>query len=494
MLGRPSAATSAILIILALALAVLPFLPESINSPYAIKFLTRVTIIAIMVLSLDLLIGVTGLVSFGHAAFFGLGAYAAFLVTPKFAAGNLLLVLGAATLLSAVAAAIAGFFVVRTRGFYFIMVTMAIGEMLYALFHDTQIAGGSDGATLNFKPLLAVGSIKVIDFSNRYTLYFTALILLAATYLFALWLVRTRFGRVLQAIRWNETRAQALGFDTFRYKLAIYTIAGAIAGLAGALFASIDGFVPPDLLGWRESGLAIMMVVLGGVGSLHGAILGTLAYSVLEEVLKDRHFVGSTVADHWAIAMGLVLIVLVLTAPRGIAGWLPSRRATGRTPKAEASAHEEAQAGPLPVLSAQALTKTFGGLTAVDNVTLSFAPNKIHAIIGPNGAGKTTLTNLLSGAFPASTGSISIGKQDITALPSHRKARYGIGRSFQRTNIFPAFTVRENCELSAQAHEPGLLSRAPGNEDAAVAFAQQATGLIETAGRIARVLCHGEQR
>jgi branched-chain amino acid transport system permease protein len=492
MLQRPALPVIVLLVAVVALLALMPQTAQ-FSGPYAVKFATRIIALAIFVVSLDLLIGIAGLVSFGHAAFFGLGAYAVWFVTPKDDSANVLVAFGTAVLLAGAAAAFIGAFVVRARGFYFIMVTLAASQMLYALFHDTGLAGGSDGASFNIKPDLVIAGATIIDLNRRLTLFYVALVALVLAYLLALWLVRGPFGRVLQTIRWNETRAQALGFDTYAFKLAAFTIAGMMAGFAGALFASIDGFVPPELLNWRQSGLAIMMVVLGGTGSLYGAIIGAVLYNLLEDILKSAGLVGPLVSEHWQIALGVILIAAVLSAPRGIAGWLPVRR--------PASLVIAGRGGPLrtdppPLLAVHELSKYFGGLRAVDNVSLEFTPNRIHAIIGPNGAGKTTFINVLSGAHRPNAGVIRLGDRDITRLPVHAKARLGLGRSFQHTNVVGHFTVAENCIIAAQARHPSLLRFSHRGEDetAAVAFALDATGLADKAGQRAAELSHGEQR
>jgi branched-chain amino acid transport system permease protein len=236
-------------------------------------------IVGIFVISLDLLIGVTGMVSFGHALYFGLGAYSLYFISPASAAANGFAAIPFAILLAGVAALIVGSVAVLTKGFYFIMVTLAFGQMGFSLFFDTKIAGGTDGAYINVRPIFSLGSQQLLNFSDRTVFFYFCLAALVLSYLFLLWLVRTPFGRVLQGIHHNEARMSALGFNTYAYKLASYVIAAAIAGFAGVLFASIDGYVAPELLGWRESGLAIMMVVLGGAGTLYGPLLGAILYS-----------------------------------------------------------------------------------------------------------------------------------------------------------------------------------------------------------------------
>jgi branched-chain amino acid transport system permease protein len=439
------------------------------------------------------------MVSFGHAAFFALGAYAVYFVTPDYEAANVFVALGGGVALAAVGALVIGGFAVLTRGFYFIMVTLAAAQMVFSLFHDTRIAGGSDGAYIYVKPVLALGDVTVLDFSDRITFFYVCLISLVCAYLFFQWLVRTPFGRVLQTIRANEARAAALGFNVYVHKLTAFVIAGGAAGYAGALFASIDGYIAPELSGWRESGLAIMMVVLGGVGTLFGPILGAIVYAVTEEVLKSASMVGPAVAEHWPLFLGFILIAAVLAAPKGLAGtlasWAPRPRPEGGSGAGILRARRPVRAKSLAV---EGLAKRFAGLVAVDGVSIAFEPNRVHAIIGPNGAGKTTFIDLLSGAQRPNAGRIVLDGEDITGRPVHAVARRGVGRSFQRTNVIPGFTVRENCQVAAQARRPSPLrfANGPGAREEAndVAYALSVVGLPDRAEDLASVLSHGEQR
>jgi branched-chain amino acid transport system permease protein len=387
-------------------------------------------------------------------------------------------------------ALVIGVFAMLTRGFYFIMVTLAAGQMVFSIFYDTNIAKGSDGAYVNVKPDLIIGGLTFLDFDNRRQFFYVCLILLAVAYVFLLWLVRSRFGRVLQGIRINEQRMRALGYDTYRYRLAVFVIAGAIAGTAGALFASIDGYITPELASWRESGLAIMMVVLGGTGTLYGAIIGAFAYSVLEELLKSASTVGPFISEHWRLWMGVALAAAVLGAPRGLAGLL-GPKAVMLKPSARSDVlHCDFARSPrrAHALFVRDLTRHFGGLRAVDGITLELKPNLVHAIIGPNGAGKTTFINLLSGELKPSGGRIYLDGLDITGWPPHRVARSGIGRSFQRTNIFLDFSLRENCALAAEAR---LRAGAAAER---IAHALDLAGLTHRAEAIAGQLSSGEQR
>ena len=328
MLTRPNPSVVIFFLILLAGLVALPL----VAGTYPVKLMTRIIILATFVLSLDVLIGITGLVSFGHGAFFGCGAYAVYFVSPESEAANVFVALGAGLVLGGAAAFVVGAFATLTRGFYFIMVTLAAGQMMFSLFHDTDIAKGSDGAFINVKPELAFHGTSLLDFSDWHQFYYVCLLVLVAAYFSLFGLVRSPFGRVLQGIRANEVRMSALGYDTYRYKLAAFTVAGMLAGLAGALFASIDGFVTPELFNWHQSGLAIMMVVLGGAGTLYGPIIGAFAYALLEELLKSASIVGPLIADHWRLGTGLTLVLAVLMSPDGLAGFLTATRREYREP------------------------------------------------------------------------------------------------------------------------------------------------------------------
>ena len=271
------------------------------------ELLTSVMIFAIFAMSLDLLVGRTGLVSFGHAAYFGLAAYTLALLSPDAEAASLWLTLPAAIAVATAAALVNGFVVLRTRGVYFIMATLTFAQMLFYLFHDTGIGGGSDGRYINFKPDAAF-----IDIGEPRTFYYFVLALLILVYLFLGRLLRSPFGRALAGIKANEQRMESLGFPVRRYKLGSFTIGGAIAGIAGYLFACQYGFVNPDVLSWQQSGNVLLMLILGGLGRLGGGFAGALAFVGLKEVF-------STLTKHWQLPMGLAIIALVLFLPGGIA-------------------------------------------------------------------------------------------------------------------------------------------------------------------------------
>lgn len=302
------------LVLALVALLAFPFF----STDFYTQMVARMMILAIFAMSLDLLQGVTGLVSLGHAAFFGLAGYALAFLTPQAEAASLWWTLPAAVAASALAALVIGFFVVRTRGIYFIMVTMAFAQMVFFLFFDNKVLGGSDGIYINFKP-----SAGFFDLENKRVFYYFTLAMLVLVYLFLRRLLFSPFGRALAGIRVNEHRMRALGFGTFGYKLAAFTLAGGLAGLAGYLWGAQTGFVNPELMGFHMSAHAIMMVILGGMGNFAGAIAGAFAFEMLLHEAKDLPTIGSfNAGKHWQLWTGLFIVAVVAFAPRGLLGLL----------------------------------------------------------------------------------------------------------------------------------------------------------------------------
>lgn len=290
-----------------------------LDNVYYMQLLTRVLIMAIFAMSLDLLVGYTGLVSFGHAAYFGLAGYALALMGPKYEAVSLWWSLPAATGICALFALLTGTLVLRTRGIYFIMVTLAFAQMLFFVFHDTNLGGGSDGIYIYVKPEMLLGDFKLLDLENRNHFYWLALILATGVYFFLRRVLGSNIGRALLGIKVNEHRMRALGFPVFRYQLASFTLSGALAGLAGYLAAVQYGFVNPEILSWHQSGAVLMMVILGGMGTLYGPVIGAFAFVMLREVLSNQTWFGSW-AGHWQLAMGSIIMLVALYMPRGLAG------------------------------------------------------------------------------------------------------------------------------------------------------------------------------
>lgn len=290
-----------------------------VASRWGLDFVTKTMVYAILALSLELLAGATGLVCFGQAAFFGIGAYSAVLLSPDGAAAQVAWLLPASVLAAAGYALVVGALSLRTRGVYFIMVTLAFAQMAYYVVHDTPLGGGTDGIYLLQKPVLG----QWLDLDQAGTLYGFTLACLAAVFGGLALLARSRFGHALAGIRVNEQRMRATGFSTYPYKLAAFTLSGAIAGLAGFLFAVKDGVVNPELLGWHLSGAVLIMVILGGLGHLRGALVGAFAFALLQEFFQSEALWGA-MARHWHLGLGLTIIASVLALPHGLVG-LPAQ-------------------------------------------------------------------------------------------------------------------------------------------------------------------------
>ena len=296
-------------IIALLVLAALPF----VAGKFYIDLIAKIMIMAIFAMSLDLLVGVTGLVSLGHAAFFGLASYMLVLAAPdQYTAVSLWTSLPLAMAASALLALGIGALALRTRGVYFIMVTLAFSQMVYFVFHDTKIAGGSDGTYIYVKPKANLGA-WLLNLGDSAQFYYTMLALLALTFLFLRMLLASRFGHALRGIKSNEQRMRALGFNTYAYKLAAFTIAGAIAGLAGYFAAVQFGFVNPEMLSWHQSANVLLMVILGGMGNLAGAVVGAFALVLAQDLF-------SSLTKHWLLLMGGFVIAVVALLPNGLTG------------------------------------------------------------------------------------------------------------------------------------------------------------------------------
>ena len=299
------------LIILAVAACAFPWLMHAFGQDFYISFAARILIYAMAAASLNLVLGYGGMVSFGHAAFFGAGAYmVAILATEGLT--SLWIAWPIAIAVAAVAALIVGAISLRTRGVYFIMITLAFAQMMYYVFNSLKAYGGDDGLSM-------AGRSTGLSLSNDFVWYYVVLALLAAVLYLLHRLIHSRFGRVIEAIRENETRATAIGYPIYRYQLACFVISGAIAGLAGALIANQTSYAGPSLLHWVQSGTLMIMVILGGVGRFWGGPVGAAVLLILEELFSGTPILGAY-SLHGQLPVGLILLAVVLWAPRGIAG------------------------------------------------------------------------------------------------------------------------------------------------------------------------------
>ena len=293
-------------LILLLALAAAPFI--GFGEGWVLTMLARAMILAMAVVSLSLLVGGAGLVSMGHAAMMGFGAYAVVILDAA-RITEIATVLPAAMLAASGFALVTGAVAIRTSGVHFIMITLAFGQMAFFTASSLAGYGGDDGYTLYSRT--EVGGARLLE--NRLTFHFVCVGALAATWLFCRMLLASRFGRVLRAAKGNALRARALGFDPYPYRLVAYVIAGAIGGAAGFLFANATEFVAPAYISWQRSGELLFMVILGGLTGLHGALIGALGFVLMEEWLSHQW-------EHWRIIFGVLLILAVLFLPNGLSG------------------------------------------------------------------------------------------------------------------------------------------------------------------------------
>ncbi|HEU4441879.1 MAG TPA: branched-chain amino acid ABC transporter permease [Burkholderiales bacterium] len=298
---------------------IFPLVMHALDQHFYIAFATRVLIYAMAAASLNLVLGYGGMVSFGHAAFFGAGAY----VVGIFAAEgvrSLWIAWPAAILVAALAALLIGAISLRTRGVYFIMITLAFAQMMYYVFVSMKAYGGDDGLSM---PGRSTG--LGLELRNDFVWYYLVLGLLIIVLYLLHRLLGSRFGRVIEAIRENETRATAIGYPVYRYQLLCFVISGAIAGLAGALIANQTSYVGPALLHWVQSGTLMIMVILGGVGRFWGGPVGAVVLLALEELFSGSSLLGAY-SLHWQLPVGIILLAVVLFAPWGIAGAFAKKR------------------------------------------------------------------------------------------------------------------------------------------------------------------------
>jgi branched-chain amino acid transport system ATP-binding protein len=440
------------MLVAALALIALPFALKMLG--LSLNTGIMVVALAIATMGLNLCVGYTGLVSFGHGTWFGIGAYAAGLIQLHWFGGEIWLPLLLSMAVVAVASTLVGFVILRRRGVYFSLLTLALSALAYTTaFRWSNVTGGEDGLGG-----LKRGSIGTFSLDNALTYYITvALIGLGVLYVL-LRLVRSPFGHVLVAIRENQLRATFQGYPVERYKLGVFVISAVVTGLAGALIGFQNYLVSAEAVSVPFSGELLAIVVIGGMRSMLGPALGALFFILFRELF-------SIWTPNWLLWFGLIFVAFVLYSPGGLVGiWATlSRRWRPGVEEAAAMSKRRIYEGlALPaflrperfeetVLEVEGISKKFDGIRAVSNASLHIGAGEIHALIGPNGAGKTTLFNLVSGLFPPDSGTIRLNGRNIHGVPSHLICHHGLARSFQITNLFRELSIYENLRLSLQA-------------------------------------------
>ncbi|MBU3719556.1 MAG: ATP-binding cassette domain-containing protein [Burkholderiaceae bacterium] len=447
-----------ILLMVSVGLVVLPFVLRA--GGLTMTSAVDCVLFAMAGLGLNLLLGYNGLVSFGHAAWFGLGGYALAILQLRFFPQSSLIPLGLAFVVVLLSAALIGALILRRRGVYFSLLTLAFSALIFTVaFRWTALTGGENG----------LGGIERrtwfgLDLNHPITFYVVVAVLAILITIFLLRIVNSPFGRVLVAIRENEQRARFIGFPVRKYQLIAFVISASVTGIAGALFVMNHRIASAELVSVPFSGELLAMALIGGMRSFIGPILGAIFFLLFREYL-------SQFTENWLFYFGIVFVSFILLSPAGLAGighriyrWFRPEET-----RAAAMADRKVAAQPLPLpeflgsrerqaLEVVSVTKNFGGIKAVDNVSLLVKPKGLHALIGPNGAGKTSLFNLISGQFPADSGAIRLGDASVVmANPTLACAR-GLCRSFQITNLFKSLSVRENLWLSVMARDPHRFS------------------------------------
>jgi ABC-type branched-subunit amino acid transport system ATPase component/ABC-type branched-subunit amino acid transport system permease subunit len=444
------------LMIAAVAVVALPFALAAMGLSHNTG--TMIVALAVAAIGLNLCVGYTGLVSFGHGTWFGVGAYAAGLLQLNWFPGQIWLPLLLASVVVAAASALVGAVILRRKGVYFSLLTLALAALSYTIaFRWTSLTGGEDGLGG-----LKRGSIAGVSLDNALHYYIVVAILGLAILFLMLRLVRSPFGHVLVAIRENELRARFQGYPIERYKLGAFVISAVVTGFAGGLVGFQNYLVSAEAVSVPFSGELLAVVVIGGMRSMLGPALGALFFILFRELL-------SIWTPNWLLWFGLLFVIFVLYSPGGLVGiwdtlskrWWPPPDET-----AAMSRRKIYEGLPLPdflrpktgdgaVLEVEGVAKSFGGIRAVRDASLQLRSGEIHALIGPNGAGKTTLFNLVSGLYTPDSGAVRLHGHAIQGMPSELICHQGLARSFQITNLFKGLSIYENLRLSLQARAPG---------------------------------------
>jgi ABC-type branched-subunit amino acid transport system ATPase component/ABC-type branched-subunit amino acid transport system permease subunit len=482
---------------------------------FYLEILTTCLIFAIFAHSLNLILGHGGRPSLGHAVFFGIAAYTVGLMVQHGVHDALLCAL-AGIAMSVVAALLIGPLVLRTREVYFLMITLAIGEVLRNLAISWRsVTSGDDGISS-----IHLGTVAHVDLGNDRNFYFLVFIVLCLVTLLMALITNAPFGHVLRALRDNRSRAVVLGVAPLTVEMSAFAISAALAGTAGVLFAYGKTFVAPNLLSVETSAQVLLMVVVGGAGTLAGPIVG----AVIVELIRG---IGSLYTERWQIILGVLAVLIALNSRKVLLGSFRSlfksgkRRATPRAVELGSLATKSAlppNHGPVntptvavpklrprlklderALLTAHGIVKRFGGLTVLDEISLSLAAGERRGLIGPNGAGKTTFLNILSNIEEPTAGHLEYEGKDITSQPPFRRAQIGIGRTFQIGNLFNESTVRDNILLALLARE-GFALRYGRSLSRYTALQQEADELLEKwnladiAARPVKLLAYGRRR
>ncbi|QLH70666.1 ATP-binding cassette domain-containing protein [Rhodopseudomonas palustris] len=512
----------------ALVLLTLVLAPVALNPlGFSTDLLTRVLNWGLIGLGFDILFGLTGLLSFGQAAFYGVGGFVTAYLLVSGAVGSVWLALLVGTASAGVFGLVVGWFAVRRIGIYFTMITLAFGQMAYFIENSplSDYTGGENGIPGVPAPTLGFGA-DAFRISAGLPMYVLFAVIFFLGYVLARRIVRSPVGAILLAIKENTGRVAMLGHDVPAYKLTAFVIAALYAGLAGGLLGSFQSYMPPDAFSLETSGQLVVQTIVGGAGTLIGPLVGAAVWLWLRDNLQ----LIPGFAMLWKLVLGIAFIVLVIGLRRGVCGeivhWWNERTnqaalraAEARTEAIEAhnidavageelrrrdvalSLAEPATGDGEVALEARSLARYYGGLRAVDGVSFKVRRGSIHAVIGPNGAGKSTLFKMLLDEISPSSGEVLLFGERLTGVGVSRAAQRGVAKSNQLNQLFPNLSVRNNLRIAALARGRGplrfdLLRPADSLPDveAQIAVILDQLNLVERADTPAHVLAYGEKR
>ena len=483
------------IVVMAIVLLLASGIALAIGMP--INRVTQIAIYTLYAAGVNFLIGYLGLVPFGASLFFGCASYALAIISGSIPGNNEIIGVVIATAFSLVLAAVVGAVILRRRGLYFSLLTLACSQIAFEIaFKWTAVTGGENGLQNIVRPLFP----SAMAFHG-----FTLIVVFGA--LWILWrIAHAPFGRLMQALRDNEQRVASLGFDTYKTKLVAVVIAGGAIGVAGGLMALLLQGVYANNLNWQHAGDPVLMAALGGIHHFLGPLWGAIIFIVLEDRL-------SAITENWWLFFAPVIIAFALLSHEGVQGvfqhlvrndrWTLTRPDIPRRPTTidpYRPAHSRTPNDPtVPILSVRNLSNHFGSIVTQSDISFDIGWTGVHSLIGPNGAGKTTLFNLLTGLYRPDSGSICFEGRAIDNLAPHKRARLGIARSFQILSVFPNLTTFENARIAVQAAERrwfGFWRNAYTDEatNNRVWSLLDAVGLVERAGEICASLAHGEKR
>ncbi len=493
------------------SLVLFPFVFPMIGGTF--DMMDRILIWGLFGLGFDILFGFTGLLSFGQAAFYGIGGFTAVYLLINGYLANAIVALAAGTILASMFGIGIGVLSLRRSGIYFAMLTLAFGEMFYFLDISplAKLTGGENG--LSGVPAANIG--LGIELRTPEQMYWLIALLFLLGFVLARRIVNSSFGAILLAIRDNIVRVGVLGHDVQKYKLTAFMIAAAYGGLAGGLLGLFQGYMPPDAFYLETSGQLVVQTIIGGAGTLVGPTIGAAVWIYLRSELQQVAVIG----DLWKMILGIIFVLVVTLLRNGICGGIRVlwRRLTTRAaaPPSELGvatpanglaafpsvARKRADLRSPVILEAKHVLKRYGGLTAVNDVSFQVTEGEIRALIGPNGAGKTTFFNMLAGTVPVTEGEIHFAGEQITHLGSTVVCQRGLAKSFQINQLFPSLSVRNNIRISTLARRygkfhPSMLRNIKYDADIGRATdeAIKAVQLGDRADALASELAYGEKR